>query len=160
MSDKKQEYENLRLSNVRVMYAKVIKPGKAYDESHPDEWSVNMYLTEEDSDKLIERGVTPKEDKQGNSYFLAKRSTQTRGGEGSKPPAILDAAKRPWDGGDIDNNSVCNIVVTLFPWSKGKKSGVKLYLQAVQVVNHVAYTQGAEDYFDALEVPGDGTDML
>lgn len=159
METKKQEYENLKLSNVRVMYAKVIRPGKAYEDNDPDEWSVNMYVTQEDSDLLIEKGVTPKEDKKGMLYFPAKRSTKTRNGDDQKPPAVVDSAKRPFTE-DIGNNSVCNIVVTLIPWTKKGRSGIKLFLQAVQVVNHVPYAQAAEDYFDAIDSPGDGTDLL
>lgn len=159
MTEKKQEYENIKLSNVRVMYAKVIRPGKAYDDSHPDEWSVNMYVTQEDSDRLIDKGVMPKEDKNGNPYFIAKRSTKTRNGDDQKPPGVVDSAKRPFTE-DIGNNSVCNIVVTLIPWTKAKRNGIKLFLQAVQVVNHVPYAQAAEDYFDAIDTPGDGTDLL
>ena len=30
----------------------------------------------------------------------------------------------------------------------GKKSGVKLYLQAVQVMTHIAYTRSAVDNFE------------
>lgn len=159
MSEKKNEYEVMKLSNVRVKYAKVIKPGKAYEESHPDEWSVNMYVTDEDRDALMARGINPKEDKDGNEYWIAKRGTVTRNGDAQKPPTVVDAAKRPFTD-DIGNGSVCNIVVTLIPWTKAKRSGIKLFLTALQVVNHVAYAQGGSDYFDQIEDAGDGTDLL
>ena len=42
--------------------------------------------------------------------------------------------------------------VTLFPWSKGKKSGVKVYLQAVQVMTHIAYSRGGVDAFDVHDI--------
>lgn len=146
----KQEFEQMMLKNVSVKWAKVIKAGKAYDDSHPDEWSVNMYVTQEDSDALIERGVACKEDKEGGSFFVAKRSTKTRAGDNAKPPVVVDVSKAPFTE-EIGNGSVCNVIVTLFPWSKGKAKGVKLYLQGVQVVTHVPYGGGASMDFEPLE---------
>lgn len=153
MSDKK-DYEILKLKNARVKYAKVIRPGKAYDESQPEEWSINIYPTPEDRDALMARGCNPKEDKAGEEYWVAKRATKTRAGGEAKPPKVVDAKLAPFTE-DIGNGSVCNINVTLFPWKKGQRTGIKLYLNAVQVVNHVAYSAGGDD-FDAIDVPEDG----
>ena len=152
MSDKK-EAQSMVLNNVRVMYAKVIRPGKAYDDSKPEEWSVNLYVTEEDTAKLNAAGVAPKEDKNGNEYFLAKRGTKNSKGDAVKPPTIVTASKAPWPGDDIGNGSVCNVAVTLFPWErdKGKRKGILLYLNAIQVVNHVPYSAGGGDVFDAVD---------
>ena len=155
----KKEYETMKLTNVRVKYAKVHKPGKAYDESHPDEWSLNMYLTDEDRDAIMAKGVNPKEDKEGTEYWTAKRSSMTRNGDAQTPPAVVDAAKRPFTD-DIGNGSVCNVVVTLIPWTKAKRSGIKLYLNAVQVINHVPYGKSDTDYFDQVEEATDGTDQF
>ena len=44
------------------------------------------------------------------------------------------------------------MAVTLFPWTKGKTKGVKLYLQAVQVMTHVAYNKGGVDAFEVYDV--------
>jgi len=151
MSDKK-EAEQMILRNVRVKYAKVIRPGKAYDESQPDLWSVNMYVTDEDREALMARGINPKEDKDGSEFWTAKRNTMSREKAAVKPPTILTAAKAPWGGEDIGNGSVCNIAVTLFPWAKSKtQKGTLLYLNAIQVVNHVPYSAGGGDVFDAVE---------
>ena len=151
MSDKK-EAEQLVLKNVRVKYAKVIRPGKAYDESQPELWSVNMYLTDEDRDQLMARGINPKEDKDGSEFWVAKRNTVSKSGDTVKPPTIVTASKAPWSGDDIGNGSVCNIAVTLFPWVKSKtQKGTLLYLNAIQVVNHVPYSAGGGDVFDAVE---------
>lgn len=151
MSEKK-EAEQLVLKNVRVKYAKVIRPGKAYDESQPELWSVNMYLTDEDREALMARGINPKEDKEGNEYWVAKRNTVNKAGDAVKPPQIVAANKGAWCGDDIGNGSVCNIAVTLFPWQKSKtQKGTLLYLNALQVVNHVPYSAGGSDVFDAVE---------
>ena len=68
----------MKLQNVRVKYAKVIKPGKAYDDGAPDEWSVNMYLTPEGRDAVMAAGANPKEDKEGIEYWVAKRKAPVR----------------------------------------------------------------------------------
>lgn len=55
MSEVKKEAEVLKLTNVRVKYCKVIRPGKAYDDGMPDEWTTNIYPTPEDRDALMAR---------------------------------------------------------------------------------------------------------
>lgn len=153
MSEEKKEYEILRLKNCRVKYAKVIRPGKAYTEGRPDEWSVNIYPTAEDREALMAHGCNPKEDKAGEEYWVAKRSTKAKSGKDVAAPKVVDAKLVPFPE-DIGNGSVCNINVTLFPWKMGPRSGIKLYLNAVQVVNHVAYSAGGDD-FDPVDVPED-----
>ena len=52
---------------------------------------------------------------------------------------------------------MCNIVVTLFPWERKNRRGVLLYLNAVQVVNHVPFSGGGGvDEFDVI-TPDDDT---
>lgn len=154
MSEKKEPTQ-LVLKNVSVKYAKVIRPGKAYDDSQPDLWSVNMYVSEEDRELLMAHGINPTEDKKGGpDYFVAKRNTVSRDKQPVKPPVIVKANRMPWDGEDIGNGSVCNIAVTLFPWQKSKtQRGVLIYLNAIQVVTHVPYSTGGADVFDVIGEP-------
>jgi hypothetical protein len=159
MSDKK-EFDQMVLTNTRVRYAKVIRPGKAFDEGNPDEWSVNMYLTDEDREALMARGINPKEDKDGNEYWTAKRSTVTSNKAEAKPPVVVTAAKAPWGGDDIGNGSVCNVAVTLIPWEKAKRKGIKLYLNAIQVVNHVPYTPAGNDVFGIIDGSATNDDVF
>ena len=143
--------EELVLNNCSVRYAKVHTPGKAYEETAPPEWSINCYVSDENRELLMAHGVQPKEDKEGAEYFTAKRATKSRAGADVKPPIVVDAKKAPFTE-DIGNGSVCNVAVTLFPWTKGKKSGVKMYLQAVQVMTHIPYGKGGVDAFDVHDV--------
>ncbi len=142
-----KEAKEVTIKNRSVRYAKVIKPGKAYEASAPDEWSINMYVSDDDRELLMAHGCTPKEDKDGAEFFAAKRAVKSKEGKDVKPPIVVDAKKAPFTD-DIGHGSVCNVHVTLFPWTKGKKSGVKLYLQAVQVMTHIAYTRSAVDNFE------------
>lgn len=158
MSDKKQNVE-LVLRNTSVKYAKVLRPGKAYDESKAPEYSVNLYVSEADRDTLMAHGVNPKEDKDGNEYFLAKRSTRNSKGDEVKPPVLVGPNKAPFTE-DIGNGSVCNVAITLFPWERQKRRGVLLYLNAMQVVTHVAYRASAEDHFNVIEGTDDVVDKF
>jgi len=162
MSDKKPE--QLVLKNVKVKYAKLIRPGQAYDEGQPDLWSVNMYVSEKDSDMLQRLGATPKYDKDTKEFYVAKRNVKNKKNEDVKAPLLVDARKQPF-AEEVGNGSVCNIAITPFEWSKGRvgtptyKSGILLYLNAVQVVDHVAMTSGV-DAFDVIGEPAEEKDDL
>jgi len=147
--------QQIVLKNARVKYAKLIKPGHAFDEGQPDLWSVNIYPTDEDADKLRDIGANAKEDKNGGTFYVAKRNVVNKKGEAVPPPALVDSRKQPFTQ-EVGNGSVCNIAVTPFNWKKGQKTGVILYLNAAQVVNHVEATQGV-DAFEVMDMP-DGVD--
>lgn len=143
--------QQIIIKNAKVMWAHLVKPTQAFDEGQPDLWSVNMYVNAEEHRKLVALGCTAKLDKEGQDYFIAKRNTVNKKKEQVQPPAMVDAHKRPF-ADEVGNGSVCNIAVTPFAWSKGAKSGVILYLNAVQVIHHVPRSQGV-DAFDAVDVP-------
>lgn len=159
--------EQIVVKNVRVRYAKLIRPDRAFDESHPDLWSVNMYVNAEGRAQLIAAGATPKMDKDNAEYFISKRNVTNKEREAVKPPLLVDGKKQPFDQ-EVGNGSICNIALTPFPWEKGRagspgyKSGVLLYLKAVQVVEHVAMSNGV-DAFDVVDEPtdnnNDGSDL-
>jgi hypothetical protein len=146
----KEAPQQVVLKNVRVKYAKLIRPGAAFDEGQPDLWSVNMYVTTEDEGKLFALGVSPKTDKEDQAFYVAKRNVTSKTGAPVKPPSLVDAKKQPVTE-EVGNGSVCNIAVTPFAWKKGAKTGVILYLNAVQVINHVPF--GNFDPFTEIEVP-------
>lgn len=151
MATKKEEAKTFKIKRALVKYAKVHRPGKAYDTSHPDEWSINAYPSEEDAKALEALGVEVKTDKENLAYVVAKRSTKTKAGGDAAKPDVVDHIKKPFTE-DIGNGSICNVAVTLFPWSKGNRSGMKVYLNAVQVIKHVAFQNSGVDSFDEEEV--------
>jgi hypothetical protein len=159
MSDTKKKIDPVKLSNVRVAWARVIRPGKAYDESHPDEWTVNMYVTPEDSDLLQAHGCAPATDKEGYEFFRAKRKTVTKSGEAMKPPFVRNRKKEPF-AEEIGNGSICNVVVSPFPWSKGNKKGVTLFLHGVQVLEHVTIGEDPAALLDNEDGDTDPADLL
>ena len=156
MSEQKKESTVLKITNAVVKYAKVHKPGKAYEPSDPDEWSINFYPSDEDREALMAHGCNPKQDKEGADYWVAKRKVVTKDGTAAKPPQVVDRAKAACLD-EIGNGSVCNIIVTLFPWKMNKLSGVFLYLNAVQVMTLITYGDPVAmfDQFEAED--GEGT---
>lgn len=147
----KDGIEPIVIKNARVKYASLVKPEKAYDEGDPDLWSLSMFLEPAEASKLVAVGVTSKEDKNGDHYFVAKRSTKNKSGEDVSPPEMVDAAKEPFSK-EVGPGSVVNVFVQPFAWTKGKNSGVTLYLKAVQVVKHVA-SSSASTAFDVVGEP-------
>ncbi len=154
MSEKKDESPVLKITNAVVKYAKVHKPGKAYEPSDPDEWSINFYPSDEDREALMAHGCNPKQDKEGADYWVAKRKVVTKDGTAAKPPQVVDRAKAACLD-EIGNGSVCNLIVTLFPWQMNRRRGVFVYLNAVQVVTLITYGDPAS-MFDSFG-DGDGT---
>ena len=150
-----KKVEQIVLKNVRVRYAKLIRPGTAFDEGQPDLWSVNMYVTDADRTKLLGLGATEKMDKDNNGFFIAKRNVVNKNREDVKPPVLVDGLKRPMTV-EVGNGSICNIAVTPFEWEKGRpgtpahRTGTLLYLGAVQVVKYVEPSGGA-DAFEVIE---------
>lgn len=138
------------LKNVSVKWAKLIRPGQAFDEGQPDLWSVNMFVTPEDHKKLLDLGCEAKKsDKDDALFFVAKRNVKNKKGDPVPPPALVDGRKQPMTE-EVGNGSVCNIAVTPFEWKKGQREGVLLYLNAVQVVNYLPASNGV-DAFDVID---------
>ena len=134
------------IRNARVKYAKVYDPDNTYP---PAKWSVNIYATDEDRKALEARGVEFREDSDGAAFVVAKRKIKTKSGADQTPPRVVGPKKEPFTD-PIGNGSVCNISTLVFPYTFQKKKGVTVFLDAIQVVNHVPYTP-KEDSFDEVE---------
>jgi hypothetical protein len=154
MSTTKQDSHVVKITNAVVKYAKVHRAGKAYEPSNPDEWSINFYPSPDDREALMAHGCNPKQDKEGAEYWIAKRKVVTKDGKAAQPPQVVDHTKAACSD-DIGNGSVCNLIVTLFPWEMNRRRGVYVYLNAVQVVNLITYGDPVA-MFDTFS-DGDGT---
>lgn len=99
--------------------------------------------------ELTDSGVTIKNDEDRGNYVTAKAP---------RPPQIMDASKRAWNGDNIGNGSVIKISAKPYPWNFKGTSGVSLGLNKLMVVKHVEYDDGedleAEDvsFEDDVEV--------
>lgn len=134
------------IRNARVKYAKVYQPDEQYP---PAKWSVNIYPTDEDRHALQAHGVEFREDKDGDTFVVAKRKTLTRSGAEQTPPRVVGPKKEAFTE-PIGNGSVCNISVLIIDYTFQKKHGKTVYLDALQVVNHVEYAP-KEELFDEVD---------
>jgi hypothetical protein len=92
-------------------------------------------LDENTVTELTDRGITIKNDEDRGDYVTAKAP---------RPPRLMDASKRDWNGANIGNGSIIKISAKPYPWNFKGKSGVGLGLNQLMVVEHVEYT-GAEE---------------
>lgn len=150
-----KESTNYIVKNARVKWAKVFEPDGTFP---PARWSVNVYPGEVDKAALLKLGVQFRTDeKDGGEFFTAKRNVETNAGKKLAPPRVVDGHKRPFTEA-IGNGSVCNVIVNVYPWTFGKKKGMGAWLEAVQVVEHVAYTPTERVDFDGAADAGGNAD--
>lgn len=144
---------NYLVKSARVKWAKVFEPDGTFP---PARWSVNVYPSAEDRDGLLKLGIQFRGDeKDGGQFFTAKRNVETNKGKKMDPPRVVDAQKRPFAEA-IGNGSVCNVIVNVYPWTFGKKSGMGAWLEAVQVLEHVPYASGERVDFEPVQSDAKG----
>ena len=143
----KSESINFVVTNAKVKWAKVFEPDGTFP---PARWSVNIYPNALDRDELSKHGIQFRTDeKDGGLFFVAKRNVETQAGKKMDPPRVVDGLKKPF-AQPIGNGSVCNVIVNIYPWTFGKKTGIGAWLEAVQVVEHVPYEASDRPDFDAV----------
>ena len=83
------------------------------------------------------------------------RRFENKDGTFSKPPTLVDAKKRPWNGAEIGNDSEMIISFTIRGWDGEEGCGVTLLPKACQVVSFVPYVdttgEDAAEGFDEVE---------
>jgi len=122
----------------------------------PGIYSIDLKVTDEERDRLIESGLKPKQ-KDAN-VFVFKRKPVTAKGNTMPAPVVVDAFKNGWDSTvRIGNNSKVKVAYSTYEHHKTDEHGLGKSLDAVQVMELVAYSGGnnAIDEFDSDEVPTD-----
>lgn len=162
----------------QLQWAQLFEPAKAMDEDKPDLWKVDLVLPwQQPAYELTQQleavymeahghGAKPAEhawpfqmekidDKEtGNIVFKFKRNTVNSKGRPVSRPVVVDAARCRWpDNMLIGNGSVGIVAFSSYAWkNRLGKHGVSLYLEMVQVIEHVPYDQfSPEDIFDEVE---------
>ena len=151
------------LKNVVVKWASVIDPNTRYT----PRWEVCIYPDEEGIKVCEKAGIGFKEDNEtGELFFRATRNVTTKAGKELSPPELFDAANKPWDRTKlIGNGSVCNVIFDTKEIDAFGKKHTKVYLNKLQVINHVAFgeTFGVEnpaDYAPAVDDSGNSEDVF
>ena len=143
-------------------WAKVIEPGKGYEEGDPEEWVIDLVLDPSanpahlefiskiellmqeahgSSVKVAERGWPFRDHKQRAGLVVVKfkRNTVTKKGNQLPPPVIVDARKQPWNGDLIGNGSKVKVGFSYYGWARKDGAGISLQLESLQVIDLVPY---------------------
>ena len=107
----------------------------------------------DDNRSIIEEAelsIANKGDDRGD-FVTIKRKVERKDGTQRQGPIVKDSQNNNWDGKLIANGSVVNVKAVPFEWTYAGKSGISADLAAVQVVDFIEYTSGADNDFDVVE---------
>lgn len=137
----------------KCKWARLMEPSKE-DGTFKPKYSIDLYeLSDEHRKQLLEEGIEPKTDKNGEEFFRFWTSGKRKDGTLNPPVRIVDMKKQRMDE-EPGNGSVVNIQYTPTDWTFLKKKGVFGALQAVQVkrlVSKIADEFGAEEPESVME---------
>ena len=131
--------------NGTVKWAKVFQP----DENFNPKWCLDLYPDAAQLKKLKSMGFAIKTDGDGDEFVHIKRNVTTKKGKKNDPPRVVGANGKDSFTDLIGNGSIINVIASDYEYMKKKY----LWLEALQVVNHVPYNQ--KDTFDDLTVSND-----
>ncbi|KKP86883.1 MAG: hypothetical protein UR87_C0009G0012 [candidate division CPR3 bacterium GW2011_GWE2_35_7] len=125
-------------------------------------WRVTLLLSDAEAKKLKGIGLKVKRNDDDVYEYKFKRNVDKKKGKEvigkNPPPRVVDAGKNTFDG-IIGNGSIVNVQFAPYAWEYKGKKGLSADLQAIQIVDLVAYAGGTggdpnADEFDVV----DGTD--
>ncbi len=119
-------------------------------------WSIQV-LVDDNNRSVIENGFYDENDgnyypipistnKDGEEVVTIKRKVDKADGSKRNAPFVKDSQNNPWDGKLIANGSTVNVKAVPYEWSYAGKSGISADLAAVQVVDFIEYSNGADDF--------------
>ena len=151
-------------------WAKVLDPNgyKAYDESSPNEWTIELILDPKDRDhaaftlKCEDLYTEHHKDTRKNSYWLPIRDGEGddkglsicrfkakmrtfKDGNTVKPPVVEDTERHPWPVDKlIGNGSVVRVAFEVYAWKAPSGAGLTFQPKIIQVVAHIPHTPKGE----------------
>lgn len=144
----------------KCMWAKVLgAPGPGY-EPHEREWSIDVEVDEEARTKLQQLGIEDKiKTKEGREPFITfRRKEMKKDGTPAKPIEVVDSNRQPWDQNVmIGNGSKVAVQFTVDPWEYGRKSGIRVGLIKLMVIDLVPY--GEDEFAEFTEPDGFDDEM-
>lgn len=132
----------------KARWAKILgKAPPGYDNG-PAEWSIDLYVDDDNKQLGISNGIDPfyfKESDNGEVHLRFTRKAVKQDGTEAKPIRVIDHKGEEWDQTKlIGNDSVLNVSYTLNEVkSKGKKR-LKPSVLAIQVWDHAKYKPKSE----------------
>lgn len=125
-------------------WCKIIGKAPPGFDNGPPEWSLDLYLDDENTKKLLSTGVDKfylrKNKESGAAFVRFVRKAQRSDGTDSNPIRVVDHNNNEWDNKLIGNDSTLNVCYAINEVkSKGTKR-LKPVIISVQVWDHVKYT--------------------
>ena len=129
-------------------YASITEPNTKFEPV----WSIQLEVDDNKRSIIESSGlsISNKGDDRGD-FVTIKRKVERKDGTQRHGPVVKDSQNNNWDGKLIANGSVVNVKAVPFEWTYAGKSGISADLAAVQVVDFIEYTSGADNDFDVVE---------
>lgn len=140
--------------NGKAYWASVVSPNTTFDEDGV--YSVDIAV-DANNKKLAEAeglSIKNKGDDRGD-FVTIKRKAKRKDGNPNKAPDVMDGMKRPLQNTLIGNGSDVNVLYKTYEWTHKPtgRSGKSADLQAIQVINLVAYEGGSSTASEFEEIP-------
>jgi hypothetical protein len=161
----------ITVSNCKVYYCRLNpdRPNATFDKENP-RWEVQLRTHDANQKKEWEQfGMKPKlmihkegdqegeplldEDGQKTWVMTLSKNSKNKKGEPSKPVPVLDYKLDHIDPDTIGNESICNIQVYQYEYTKPGTTEVKIasLLSGLQVVKHIVFKPKERQFFQKVE---------
>ena len=140
--------------NGKAYWASVVSPNTTFDEDGV--YSVDLAVDADNKKKAEAEGLSIKNKGDDRGDFVTiKRKAKRKDGNPNKAPDVMDGMKRPLQNTLIGNGSDVNVLFKTYEWTHKPtgRSGKSADLQAIQVVNLVAYEGGSSTASEFEEIP-------
>jgi hypothetical protein len=140
--------------NGKAYWASVVSPNTTFDEDGV--YSVDLAVDADNKKKAEAEGLSIKNKGDDRGDFVTiKRKAKRKDGSPNKAPDVMDGMKRPLQNTLIGNGSDVNVLFKTYEWTHKPtgRSGKSADLQAIQVVNLVAYEGGSSTASEFEEIP-------
>ena len=140
--------------NGKAYWASVVSPNTTFDEDGV--YSVDLAVDADNKKKAEAEGLSIKNKGDDRGDFVTiKRKAKRKDGSPNKAPDVMDGMKRPLQNTLIGNGSDVNVLFKTYEWTHKPtgRSGKSADLQAIQVINLVAYEGGSSTASEFEEIP-------
>ena len=133
-----------------AMWAKVHEAVDQFGDDKP-KFSIDLIVEDKkELKRLKEAGISPKKKKSDDGHPVFTFSTLEKDKEGNtrRAPTVVDRSGHRSFYEHIGNGSDVVVMFTSQEWHMKNRTGVKGYLNGVQVLNHVPYGESFDAYDD------------
>lgn len=134
------------LKSVKLKWCWVNKVKNTDSKKFDDCFCVDIYPSDSALAVLEDLDVKPKEDKDGQTFYFAKRNVIKGNGAEAGPPVVVDKYNKPFTA-EIGNGTIANVSFFVYDYE-----GINyLYLKGVQVLDLVPYGTDGSEFTDESE---------